>query len=50
MAKCIICDKKLNEATKINKHDVQFCSEECLKKYEEKLKELNKDINWDSCC
>jgi len=47
---CIICETKIDPAKLIEKHEVQFCSEECLAKYEEKLKELDKVIDWDKCC
>ena len=47
---CIICETKIDPEKLIEKHEVNFCSEECLAKYEEKLKELDKVIDWDKCC
>jgi predicted nucleic acid-binding Zn ribbon protein len=47
--KCIVCEKNL--ATDfLEKHEVQFCSEACLKIYEEKLKKLSEVVNWENCC
>jgi|GEM_PF-1548486 hypothetical protein len=48
--KCIICEKEVTPNTKIEKHDVNFCSEDCLQNYEDKLKKLEKNIDWDNCC
>lgn len=50
MAKCITCEKEVDPKETIKKHEVDFCSEECLKKYEEKLKELEGVVDWDNCC
>ena len=50
MAKCIICENETEEPKHIKKHEVDFCSEDCLKQYEEKLKDLEKVVDWDNCC
>ena len=50
MSKCITCEKKLDQESSIKKHEVEFCCEDCLKKYEEKLKDLEKIVDWDNCC
>jgi len=50
MKTCIICEAKIDLDKLIEKHEVHFCSPECLAKYEEKLKELDKVIDWDKCC
>ena len=47
---CIVCEKELTEENKIDKHEVNFCSEECVIEYEKKLKELGEVVNWDNCC
>ena len=47
---CIICETKIDHEKLIEKHEVHFCSAECLIIYEGKLKELNKVIDWDKCC
>jgi len=45
--KCVVCNKKIEKG--IEKHDQRFCSEQCLKKFEENFKEMEK-INLDDCC
>jgi len=49
MKKCIVCEKDATENL-IEKHETYFCSAECLRQYEEKLKELDQIIDWDKCC
>jgi hypothetical protein len=49
MKKCITCDVKI-DGEPISKFDVFFCSEKCLKEYEDKLKEMEKVVDWDKCC
>lgn len=49
-AKCIVCEKKIKKDQAINKYDLYFCCEECLKEYEEHLKKIDKEINLDNCC
>lgn len=48
--KCIICEEKVSLNEQIEKYDVYFCSEKCVKLYEIKLEKLNGVINWDKCC
>lgn len=48
--KCIICEGKISINEVIEKYDVYFCSKNCVKTYEIKLKELNGKIDWDKCC
>ena len=50
MKKCITCEKEIKDQEGIEKHDVNFCNEECLKLYEEKIEQLNKDMDWENCC
>ncbi|MBT5338618.1 hypothetical protein HN858_00060 [Candidatus Falkowbacteria bacterium] len=50
MKKCITCEKQIEDEKIIAKHDVNFCCEDCLKQYEEKLKELDGVVDWDDCC
>lgn len=50
MKKCITCEKSIEDNDVIDKHDVNFCSGECLNQYEEKLKELDDVVDWDDCC
>ena len=50
MAKCIVCEKTINSEQSIKKNEVEFCSEDCVKQYEEKLKELEGVVDWDNCC
>ncbi len=46
--KCIVCDKKLDKNI-IEKHDYKFCSDECVIKFEENIKELE-GLSLDDCC
>ncbi len=46
--KCIVCEKKI-EKDCIEKHDQNFCSEECLQKFEKQMKELD-ELSLDDCC
>ncbi|MFH0780159.1 MAG: hypothetical protein V1928_04905 [Parcubacteria group bacterium] len=48
--KCIVCEKKFDLNVAISKHDVFFCSEECVVMYEKKLEDIKKIVNWDNCC
>jgi hypothetical protein len=50
--KCIVCEKNIEDPAvpALCKHDVSFCSENCLSDYEKKLAELAKVANWDNCC
>ena len=49
--KCIVCEKNIeSESAQILKHDVNFCSNNCLTEYEKKLEELSKVADWDKCC
>ncbi len=49
--KCIVCEKNIDaEAIEILKHDVSFCSENCLNEYEKKLEEIAKIADWNNCC
>ena len=50
MKNCLVCDQKIDPNKLIAKHEVYFCSEKCLMEYEAKLKELDKVIDWDTCC
>lgn len=48
--KCVVCEKLVESEVIIAKHEVSFCSQTCLDKYEVKLEELSKVVNWDNCC
>jgi hypothetical protein len=48
--KCIVCEKDVAKESELVKHDVVFCSDNCLTEYEKKLEELNGIIDWDNCC
>ena len=50
--KCIVCEKNIEgqSSPELCKHDVNFCSTNCLSDYEKKLEELAKVANWDNCC
>jgi hypothetical protein len=50
MPKCIICEKEIDPKQSIKKNEVEFCSENCLKQYDKKLKELEGVVDWDNCC
>jgi len=50
MKSCIVCEKKIDDNKAIAKHEVYFCSEKCLKEYEEKLEKLKQVVDWDNCC
>jgi len=43
--KCIVCEKNIeSESAQILKHDVNFCSNNCLTEYEKKLEELDNKL------
>ncbi|MBI5077273.1 hypothetical protein HZB94_02745 [Candidatus Falkowbacteria bacterium] len=48
--KCIICEQKITNIELVEKYEVHFCSEKCVKLYEEKIEKLGTIINWDKCC
>ena len=47
---CIVCDKIEENELFIEKHDVLFCSDDCLNQYELKLEDLKNIMDWDKCC
>ena len=48
--KCIVCGMEMAKGAEIKKHATYFCSEDCVKKYEEMLIEAKKKVNLDDCC
>ncbi len=48
--KCIVCNMETAKGAEIKKHATYFCSEDCVKKYEEMLVEAKKKVNLDNCC
>ncbi|MBU1131915.1 hypothetical protein KKC32_01525 [Patescibacteria group bacterium] len=48
--KCIVCEKEISADELIEKHDVNFCCENCVSDYEKKLEELSSVVDWDNCC
>ncbi|MDP2684338.1 MAG: hypothetical protein Q8P20_04720 [bacterium] len=47
--KCIVCENQIIKSSIINQYDSIFCSQDCLKKYEELLEKAKKK-KLDNCC